>query len=72
MTDRSHYRLNGTGQIEMTPAATPGPCIAYIIPGRDVLCVMEGAAYHQYKLDAPGMARLIAELGKRLWDKSKE
>lgn len=69
--DRSHYTLDGKGGIDIAPAATLHPCIAYIIPGRDVLCVMEGDAYHQFRLDVPGMSRLVAELGKRLWEKTQ-
>lgn len=59
----SHYLLNKEGGLEAFPAATEGFCIAYLIErdGIDVLCVMEGGAYHQYDLSPQGLARINAE-----------
>lgn len=71
MTDRSHYVLDGKGGIDITPAADPRPCVVYLHPQTDVLCIIEGAAYHQFKLDDRGMARIAAECAKRLWDRAK-
>lgn len=63
-----HYKLN-RGEISKNPPATDGECIAYIIQkdGKEVLCIMEGDAYHQFDIGKMGLHRLAAECGDRLW-----
>lgn len=63
MKGLSHYTLNKDGGLDAAPAATEGFCIAYMIErdGIDVLCVMEGGAYHQFDLSPQGVARLAHE-----------
>ncbi len=58
-----HYRLNEKQEVVSYPAATEGNCIAYLVErdGQDVLCVMEGGAYHQYEISLVGVARLVEE-----------
>jgi hypothetical protein len=63
MSGLSHYTLNKDGGLDAAPAATEGFCIAYLIErdGKDVLCVMEGGAYHQFDISPAGTGRLAAE-----------
>lgn len=61
-----HYTLDEAQNITRRESA--GSCIAYLIErdGIDVLCVMEGGAFHQYELSPQGVARIAEEAAKAI------
>lgn len=63
----AHYRMNEC-EIEKRPAATAGNCNAYLVEhgAQDVLCVMEGDAFHTFNISPQGLARLAEESTRQL------
>lgn len=63
-----HYYLMPDGEIEIEQGASRSDCIPYIIQHgtQDVLCVIEGDAFHSFDISPAGLARLNEECARRL------
>lgn len=63
-----HYYLMPDGELDMKPAASPDPCIPYLIrqDDKDILCVIEGGAFHTFDISPAALARLADEATSRL------
>lgn len=63
-----HYYLMPDKGIVMKQAATSALCIPYLIQrdDKDVLCVIEGDAFHTFDVSPASLARLAYETTSRL------
>lgn len=74
MPGMAHHRLTAAGELVSSPPATDGECFPYIRlqDGQAVLCVIEGGAFHTFKVGLSAVGRLGAESAELLWAMARE